>query len=294
MIVNKINAATTGFKTLFNGAFTGAKPLVSRVATEVPSDGAAETYAWLGQFPGMREWLGDRVVQNLEGHDYTIKNKPYEGTIGVNRDAIEDDKIGIYKPLISEMGRLAAEHPDFLTFSLLKKAFTEKCYDGQYFIDTDHPVKAEDGTVQSVSNFGGGSGTPWFLLDSSRAIKPLIFQTRNAPQFVTMDKSDDESVFSKKQIRYGVDARWAAGFGLWQLIAGSKQTLDSTNYTALRAGMMSLKGDGGRPLNIVPNLLVVPPSLEGAARAVVADKLAGGADNPYAKTAEVLVVPYLS
>lgn len=48
-------------------------------------------YAWLGDIPGMREWIGDREVQNLTASDYTIKNKDFELTVGVDRNAIEDD-----------------------------------------------------------------------------------------------------------------------------------------------------------------------------------------------------------
>ena len=44
----------------------------------------------------MREWIGDREIQNLSASDYTIKNKDYELTVGVDRNDIEDDTLGIY------------------------------------------------------------------------------------------------------------------------------------------------------------------------------------------------------
>jgi phage major head subunit gpT-like protein len=85
-----------------------------------------------------------------------------------------------------------------------------------------------------------------------------------------------------------------AGYGLWQLAHASQQTLDVDNYFAARAAMQGLKGDGGRPLAISPNLLVVPPSLEKRALEVVTvERLANGADNPAKGTAQVLVCPWL-
>ena len=54
--------------------------------------------------------------------------------------------------------------------------------------------------------------------------------------------------------------------------------------------MMSLKSDGNRELNINPSLLVVPPSLEGAARRLLKKDLDG---NEWYGTADVLVTPYV-
>ncbi|HFH4124943.1 TPA: Mu-like prophage major head subunit gpT family protein, partial [Pseudomonas aeruginosa] len=86
-------------------------------------------------------------------------------------------------------------HPAELVYALLSGGFTQTCYDGQYFFDTDHPVTSAAGNEVSVSNFQGGSGTPWFLLDTTRIMKPLILQKRKDYNFVTMDAEKDENVF---------------------------------------------------------------------------------------------------
>lgn len=292
MIINKGNLSImfTGFKTVFNQAFDGAPSDYEKIAMLVPSTAKQETYAWLGSTTQFREWLGDRVIQNLKTHDYSIKNKSFENTVGVDRDDIEDDTYGIYKPMVSQLGQDAKIHPDILVFALLAGGFALPCYDGQYFFDTDHPVAG-----QSVSNSGGGSGSAWYLLDTSRMVKPIIFQKRRDYQFVAMDAPDDEAVFSRKEYRYGVDSRVNVGFGLWQLAYGSKQTLDATNYAAARSAMMSFKNDTGKPLGIRPTLLLVPPTLEKNALEVIqAERLANGATNVYRNTAQVLVSPYLS
>ncbi len=84
------------------------------------------------------------------------------------------------------------------------------------------------------------------------------------------------------------------GYGFWQLAYGSKQTLDATNYAAARAAMTGRRGDYDRPLGIMPNVLVVPASLEGAGRALIeADTLSTGGKNIWYRSAELLVVPWL-
>lgn len=297
MIINRANLGllTTGFKTLFNNAFAAAPSQWERVAMPVPSSTKQEIYAWLGAMPLFREWIGERVIQNLRQHDYTIRNRDFEVTIGVDRNDIEDDQYGVYTPMIQMLGQQAKTHPDELVFGLLKNAFATKGYDGQNFVDTDHPVIDAAGNEQSVSNTQAGALAPWFLLDTTKPIKPLIFQKRRDYTFVPMDRQDDEVVFSTKKFRYGVDARVNAGLALWQLAFGSQAALDINNYGAARSAMMEFKADGGKPLNIMPNLLVVPPSLDRAAREVVmVERLANGADNPYYKTAEILVVPWLA
>ncbi|MGD2079960.1 MAG: Mu-like prophage major head subunit gpT family protein [Nitrospirota bacterium] len=291
MIINQasLQAVYRGFQTIFNEAFANVRTSYEKLAMVVPSSVREETYAWLGAFPKMREWVGERQIKNLTLQSYTVRNKDWEATIEVDRNDVEDDAIGVYRPIVAELGRAAAQHPDELVAGLLKDGFASTCYDGQYFFDTDHPVGG--GTV---SNFGGGSGTAWFLLDASREIRPLIFQSRREVEFVAKDRPDDESVFMSKKYLYGVDRRDNAGYGLWQMAYGSKDTLDAANYGAARAAMMGFKDSEGKPLGIVPNLLVVPPDLEAEAREILMNERdASGATNKWKGTAELMVLPWL-
>lgn len=292
LIINRatLDAIYTSFSTIFNNAFSGVETTYGRVAMTVPSTTRSNDYRWLGKLKGMRKWVGDRVINSLAVDGYKVTNEPFENTIGVDRDDIEDDQLGIYNPMVADFGQTAAELPDELVWALLSGGFSTACFDGQNFFDTDHPVLDANGQEQSVSNFQGGAGTAWYLLDISRAIKPLIFQDRKKAKFVSMDKEDDENVFFRKQFIYGVDMRCAVGFGLWQLAYASKQDLTTANYAAARAAMMEMKGDNGRPLRVRPSLLVVPPSLENKALTVLkAENDANGATNVYRNTAELHV-----
>lgn len=219
----------TGFQTAFNNAFNAAASFWEKVAMLVPSRTAVETYAWLADLADLREWIGDRVINNVKESGYTLKNIPFEKTIGVKRDNVEDDQIGLYANRFAMMGHSARTHPDKQVFKLLKNGFSGKCYDDQYFFDTDHPVLV-DGVPVSVSNFADGANTPWYLLCTTMPVRPLIFQKRKDYTFVAMDRETDENVFKRGEYLYGVDARVNAGYGLWQLAFGSKLDLTADNY----------------------------------------------------------------
>jgi phage major head subunit gpT-like protein len=297
MIINRPNleALRVGFKTTFQHQLEQAKPLYPRIATVVPSSAKEERYGWLGKIPSVREWLGPRAVQNLMEHDYAIRNRSFELTIGVDRDDVEDDTLGTYTPLFQEFGDSVAAWPDELVWGLLAAGSTTLCYDGQFFFDTDHPVLNEAGVAQSVANTDGGAGTAWFLLDATRALKPLIWQSRKPGQFVALDDPRDETVFRNKEFQYGWDGRGNTGFGFWQFAWGSRQTLDAAHYATARAALGSFKSDFGRPLRVRPNLLVVPPSLEENALEILnAERNAAGATNVWKGTAELLVSPWLA
>lgn len=292
MVINQavLDGIYKSFNARFNEAFTGTPSQWQKIAMLVPSMTKEEIYAWLGAFSKMREWVGDRVIKNLAASNYSIVNKDWEDTIEVAANDIKDDRIGLFAPLLSEMGRGAAVQPDELIWPLLLAGFTTECYDGQYFFDTDHPVGDT-----TASNHGGGGGTPWYLLDCSRAIKPFIFQEREKVSFVALDKPTDDNVFWKNKYVYGSYRRNNAGYGLWQLAYGSKQTLNATYYAAARAAMMAFKNDQDQPLGVMPNVLVVGATGEAAGRALLkAEKDASGADNVWFNTAELIVCPWLA
>ena len=258
------------FNFVFNDAFKAVSVDWPKVAMRVPSVTAAENYGWLGQFPRIREWIGDRQVKALETFGYQIRNRSFESTIAVLRDQIEDDSYGLFNPVMAEMGRSVAQFPDELVFPLLKAGFATNCHDGQFFFDVDHPVLDAAGTAYSASNVQAGSGPAWFLLDTTRAIKPLIYQTRRDFDFVSKtDPRTSDRVFDRKEYVFGTDGRCNAGFGLWQLAFGSRAPLNRATFRAARTAMINLKGDYGRPLGIMPNLLVHGPSLEATARDLI-------------------------
>jgi phage major head subunit gpT-like protein len=297
MIINSTNLANLfrAYKAAFQKGFLGADPMWQKIATKIMSSTSAEDYGWLGDWPQIRKWIGDRHIKDLKAHHYSIINDPYESTVSVRRDTIEDDQFGVYATLVESMGQAAAEHPDELIFTLLAAGASTLCYDGQNFFDTDHPVGLGAG-LTTVSNYDAtGGGNLWCLMDTKRPLKPLIFQVRKPYKFVTLKEEADEGVFMRNEYRYGVDARGNAGFGFWQMAYGSLNTLNDTNVKAARTAMRTLKSDNNRPLYVSPNILLVGPSNEDAAKELIGvEYLASGASNPLYDAFEVIVSPHLT
>jgi phage major head subunit gpT-like protein len=303
MIINAANLKTffTGVSTAFNEGFSGAKTAYKDVAMVVKSDTEQNDYGWMGQIPSVREWIGERIINNLAAFSYSIKNRKFENTISVPREKIEDDTFGVFAPLFREMGKAAAEHPDQLVFSLLSLGFTTLCFDKQNFFDTDHPVEQADGSTASVSNTQGGAGEAWYLLDTSRALKAFVFQERLPFKLTSLDKEGDRNVFFQDEYVYGVRGRSNAGYGLWQLAFASKAELNAANYEAARVAMASLKGETGKALGIKATHMVVPPTLEGPAKRLLnngtrVETVSGTpvpVQNEWAGTAELIVTAHL-
>jgi phage major head subunit gpT-like protein len=277
----------------YQGGLGMAEPTHTQIATTITSSSKSNTYGWLGQFPAFREWVGPRTVKDMEAHVYAITNKHYESTIGINRDDMEDDNLGIYAPMFAEMGRATASFPDELVYKVLADGFATACYDGQFFFDTDHPVNADhdgQGDDASVSNTIAGAESPWFLMDTSRPIKPIIHQVRKAPQITAMTKADDEKVFDANEYRYGVDLRCNVGYGFWQMAIGSKSLLDDANLTTAYEMMRGFKADGGKALGMKPKTLVVGTGNETKAWDLIDKALvAGGDSNRWYKKLNVVV-----
>lgn len=293
-----LKALMVGFSKSFQKGLESAESQFDKVATTIPGTGKSTTYGWLGKFPKFREWIGSRQYKNMQAHSYSIVNKKFESSIEVDRDEIEDDEIGVYAPLFETMGQSAKEFPDEYIFGLLKQGFTETCYDGQNFFDTDHPVYAEvDGTgaASTISNMAAGTGPGWYLLDTTRPIKPLIWQTRRKMAFTSKtNATQSDEVFDTDKYKYGADCRANAGFGFWQMAFGSKAALNVANLRAAQQKMEAFKSDGDTPLKIRPVLLVVPTSLRQDAEDILDKALINGGDsNPMYKKFELLVCPWL-
>lgn len=76
----------------------------NKFATTVNSSTGIEKYPSTIIGGGMREWVGERVVNAVKGKLLEVRNKDFENTIGVSRNDIEDDQIGFYSALFTELG----------------------------------------------------------------------------------------------------------------------------------------------------------------------------------------------
>jgi phage major head subunit gpT-like protein len=307
-----LNALFTSFDVIFQRGFEEPPSYYAKISSVVRSASAQTQYPWMGRTTKFREWLGDRTLQNLESHNYSITNRNFEDTVGIDRNAIEDDTYGVYEPVIEQLGWDTKVHPDMLLFTTIKAAVNTPSsvlgYDGQAFFSASHPVGLMGNTPTQVANINSsGSGAYWFLVDASRPIRPFIFQLRREYAVTRMNTLTDEAVFNRREFRYGVDGRANTGVGLWQLCYASNTDLSNpANYGAARAAMRSIRTDGGLPFGALSSrkgvYLVVPPSLEEVGRQLLNSEFMVGAGasssvpttNIWRNSADLIVSEYLA
>lgn len=155
-VVNPITLER-GLKAAFIKAFNNAENPsdVMPFILETTSDGADEKYGWLGQAPSMSEWVDERKLKSLNSFNYSLVNKDYEATLSVERNAIEDDRLGAVQVRINDLAVKAKVYPRKLFIDALIAGTTALCYDGQPFFSASH----SEGESGSQSNLYTGTGT---------------------------------------------------------------------------------------------------------------------------------------
>jgi phage major head subunit gpT-like protein len=300
MIIDSANltALKEAINKRFQAGFTTASVFWPELAMLVPSTTAIETYAWLADIPGFREWVGERVVHNLKSRGAKVENKKYEDTIEIPREKLEDDQYGIYGVYAEMMGAAARKLPDQLLAAILKAGNATTIWDGQFFFDTDHPVNPDDpsspvqvnrfttkplnaanyaevraamlsyvgeggrsmavtpnmicvppqlertakeivageiipsaaGTASQSNVFKGtatvhvvpelaSEATVWYLCDTTKPVKPFVWQERTPVEFTPKFNPGDDNVFCQDKYLFGGRIRGAATYGLWFLAA---------------------------------------------------------------------------
>lgn len=157
---------------IFQAADTAA-PFYPRLATVVPSRRSYEKYGWVGAFPGVREWLGERKFDDLRAADYELVNKHWESSLLVQKTDIDDDVMGIYPPLADGLGARAARHPDKLTTDLIVNGEAGEAFDGQFYFDTDH-AWGDSGSQSNDLTYAAATGTTPTAAEMKAAIDQAV------------------------------------------------------------------------------------------------------------------------
>ncbi len=195
-----------------------------KFCTEINSGSAIEKYPMTIIKGAMREWVGSRVINDIDGKTLDVTNRDFEHTEGVNRNDIEDDNIGFYSSIFTEMGISAGN----LWPELVVQALT--------------------------ANGKWADDVPFF--SSSRKI----------------GKAKIDNV-----------------------VPG---TLTVDTYETARAQMMAFRKADGTALGLVPDTLMVGPTLEGVARRILKAEMVSengtAVSNIHKDECEVLLNPYLT
>lgn len=270
-----LEALRTGFKTDFQRGIEKAPSKYKAITTVVNSSTGLETYGWLGEFPIMREWLGERRIKQLEERAYQLRNRKFEASLGIGRTDIEDDNLGLYPNLIEGWGMEGEALKDRLVFEGLAKGHVSPCFDNQNFFDTDHPVK--DGVAANIDTTDASE--PWYLVDCGKSLKPILYQNREEATFDMIVDPKSEYVFTHDAYLAGGRARGAAGYTMWQLARRETRELTAASYEAAKLAMQSLRDNEGEPLAVRPTHIVVGVSNTARARNLFNAQLINGGNS---------------
>lgn len=325
-----LDALRVTFDPIFQDAYQKQAQVWDQFASRIPSRGKSNVYGWIAQQLALRKWVGPRTIQNLSEHEYTLRNDPFEGTVALKRDDLEDDNLGIFATMtLPGLAEAVRKHPQALLIHDVLQG-NPLAFDGLPLFDTAHPTFAkqndyassppatysneyantpltgsnfyavwsamvslvgEDGLPLGISpnllivppqlmltareilqatniqkiaviasgvtsggypgetfgtatelaasapeNMLRGYATPldvpqlankpatWYLADTTKAVKPLIYQVRREPELVPLISPTDPNVFFNRDLIWGVDYRGAAGCSLPFLISRAYAT----------------------------------------------------------------------
>jgi phage major head subunit gpT-like protein len=242
-----LRALNTQFSGIYQRGYSAAVVFYTMFASVVTSSTKSNTYGWMAKIAKLREWIGERVVNNLASHSYTLENKPFEGTIAVDRDDFDDDNLGIYAPTVEQLGQQAAKYPDDLVVTLLQQGHAQLCFDGQNYFDTDHPVNVNDAAAGTQQNywasgksftqanvlavraammaFKGEDGRPLGVMPTHVAIPPALEATAREifdAEMIETAGGGAQSNITRGMLKYVVIPELGGEDGTWYMLDLSK------------------------------------------------------------------------
>ena len=141
------------FNTIFQQTLERTKTRIDEIASAVPSSTRIEHYPVAALTGRMREWVKDRVVQDLAAFEASVRNLTFEHTIGVPREDIEDDVTGAYALAIQQQAALGVLEPWLqVQDELGVGAFTTSVgFDGVPFFSASHVWQGMKGAAGAVA-----------------------------------------------------------------------------------------------------------------------------------------------
>ena len=132
-----LNAIFRSISTAWQQGMEWKPPVdMSFLVRDYPSAGASNFYAFIHQMEGFREWLGDRIWQNLRSGKFELTNRDFERSYLMPANDILDDIYGVYAPLWQDNGAAWQQ----LLYSLVIEVFTSNptCSTGKALFANDH------------------------------------------------------------------------------------------------------------------------------------------------------------
>jgi phage major head subunit gpT-like protein len=135
--------ASIGFKAWFYDQLevssAAMKAKIEQAAMVLNTTEQIVKHTWIGDLPRMRQWADERQIEWLSAGQYALENLDYEVTVGIDRDDLRYDKIGLVKPAILNLAEQAAKQPWIALMQAFIDGFTNLCSDGRALFSDSHP-----------------------------------------------------------------------------------------------------------------------------------------------------------
>ena len=101
---DNLNSLFYAINANFNKGLAQVWPGFEKFSMVLNSSTLMEKYPMTLMTGAMREWIGERVVNEPSGNMVTVINRDFEHTEGISRNDIEDDTFGFFAPLFEAIG----------------------------------------------------------------------------------------------------------------------------------------------------------------------------------------------
>lgn len=177
----------------FQGALVASTRVTDQICTPLPMEARQITNAFLDRLPMMREWRGNRVINNPVAHARTITAKPYEHTYGLSKFDVKDERLALFTMATKMQGEAVSKQPDQLNWEFLQIAGSTAAlgYDGVAVYSTAHPLRGgisggiPVGAPATQSNLAVSTALTYDNFVAQRAAMRSLVGADGAPMMVT-------------------------------------------------------------------------------------------------------------
>ncbi len=169
-------------RTDYNKEYQSFEPQFADLLHEYESGPVdAVNFPFFGFLTGMEEFTGSRIHQTFpDGYSFRVVNKEWDMSVDIPRKDIERAAnvnalagLNPYRQRISEMPRLAKDHPVELAFDMLEAGAASTygtTFDGQTFFATTHSYSTAAGTQNNVTTGTGATTVATIIADVIKAM----------------------------------------------------------------------------------------------------------------------------
>lgn len=128
----------------------------------------------------------------------------------MSRKAENGEKLGLIPSLL-----MCGAYLDTVARTILEaQFFSPQSYTGMPGTNVGNVENVLRNTSKLLTNVDLSSAAAWYLFDTTRPMKPFLWQLREAPLWVQRIREDDPVVFNTHQYVFGVESRGAPAWNL--------------------------------------------------------------------------------